>query len=66
MIVEYKNVSLRIKFRSIYNKRNKDIKWIKQESYRHIVYDLIIIYYDPESRFLIINSSKKDKILYEK
>ena len=66
MIVEYKNVSQESNFAVYIISEIKDIKWIKQESYRHIVYDLIVIYYDPESRFLIINSSKKDKILYEK
>lgn len=65
-VIEYKNVSEDLKFVVYIISEVKDIRWISQESYRYISYDLLVIYFDPTSKLFVINSSKKDKILYEK
>ena len=66
LVIEYKNVSPELNCAVYILSEVKDIKWIKQESYRYIAYDLVIVYFDPSSKLLVINSSKKEKILYEK
>ncbi len=40
-------------------------KWAKSDLFLHVKYDLIIVYYDEENKFLFINSSRSIDSLYQ-
>lgn len=64
-VIEYQNYSKDLEVSVYIISETKEVKWVKLERYDYEIYDLIVIYFDPISKLLIINSSKKDKTIYE-